>query len=242
MSFHHSFRANRPVTLLEYVISIDLLCFGCLWHRSDAFENPVIQQHYRNLEALALDMVAPEETDDLISKMEKTRHPGCCQQLLVFSFSHLLYFCFTFPVPKVEQMDIRLGPLIDEFKNMVYPFNYNPDVKPAAKRKTGKKKRQFVKFLFIKESLLCLTLLFFTCSRWWRWIWEKAKSGGVRGGAKEPHEERYHWKTDRAATERRLQAVWDSRRRVQEARTYWRSCCTSGFMMKICSHSTVNGF
>ncbi|XP_008313041.1 X-ray repair cross-complementing protein 6 isoform X1 [Cynoglossus semilaevis] len=75
-------------------------------YRSDAFENPVIQQHYRNLEALALDMVAPEETDDLI-------------------------------MPKVEQMDIRLGPLIDEFKNMVYPFNYNPDVKPAAKRKTA---------------------------------------------------------------------------------------------------------
>lgn len=74
-------------------------------YRSDAFENPVIQQHYRNLEALALDMAAPEETEDLIS-------------------------------PKVDQMDQRLGILVDEFLDMVYPPNYNPDSKPAAKRKT----------------------------------------------------------------------------------------------------------
>lgn len=74
-------------------------------YRSDAFENPVIQQHYRNLEALALDMAAPEETEDLIS-------------------------------PKVDQMDQRLGILGDEFLDMVYPPNYNPDSKPAAKRKT----------------------------------------------------------------------------------------------------------
>lgn len=74
-------------------------------YRSDAFENPVIQQHYRNLEALALDMAAPEETEDLI-------------------------------MPKVEQMDQRLGILVDEFRDMVYPANYNPDSKPAAKRKT----------------------------------------------------------------------------------------------------------
>ena len=38
-------------------------------HRKDAFENPVIQQHYRNLEALALDMNAPEDIEDLISKI-----------------------------------------------------------------------------------------------------------------------------------------------------------------------------
>lgn len=38
--------------------------------RNDAFENPVIQQHFRNLEALALDMVAPEDIEDLISKMQ----------------------------------------------------------------------------------------------------------------------------------------------------------------------------
>lgn len=74
-------------------------------YRSDAFENPVIQQHYRNLEALALDMAAPEETEDLI-------------------------------MPKVDQIDHRLGILADEFREMVYPANYNPDSKPAPKRKT----------------------------------------------------------------------------------------------------------
>lgn len=74
-------------------------------YRSDAFENPVIQQHYRNLEALALDMAAPEETEDLI-------------------------------MPKVDQIDHRLGILVDEFRDMVYPANYNPDSKPAPKRKT----------------------------------------------------------------------------------------------------------
>ncbi|XP_067344401.1 X-ray repair cross-complementing protein 6 isoform X2 [Channa argus] len=74
-------------------------------YRSDAFENPVIQQHYRNLEALALDMMAPEETEDLI-------------------------------MPKVEQIDSRLGPLVQEFKDLVYPAGYNPESKPAAKRKT----------------------------------------------------------------------------------------------------------
>ncbi|XP_026206342.1 X-ray repair cross-complementing protein 6 [Anabas testudineus] len=75
-------------------------------YRSDAFENPVIQQHYRNLEALALDMMAPEDTEDLI-------------------------------MPKVEQIDHRLGPLVQEFKDLVYPANYNPENKPAAKRKTA---------------------------------------------------------------------------------------------------------
>uniref|UniRef100_UPI0037E8AB7E X-ray repair cross-complementing protein 5-like n=1 Tax=Semicossyphus pulcher TaxID=241346 RepID=UPI0037E8AB7E len=75
-------------------------------YRSDAFENPVIQQHYRNLEALALDMVAPEDTEDLI-------------------------------MPKVEQIDRDLGPLAQEFKDLVYPEGYNPEGKPAAKRKTA---------------------------------------------------------------------------------------------------------
>ncbi|GAA6219979.1 X-ray repair cross-complementing protein 6 isoform X2 [Lates japonicus] len=74
-------------------------------YRSDAFENPVVQQHYRNLEALALDMMAPEDTEDLI-------------------------------MPKVEQIDQRLGPLVQEFKDLVYPDSYNPESKPAAKRKT----------------------------------------------------------------------------------------------------------
>ncbi|XP_041819201.1 X-ray repair cross-complementing protein 6 isoform X2 [Chelmon rostratus] len=75
-------------------------------YRSEAFENPVLQQHFRNLEALALDMMAPEDTEDLI-------------------------------MPKVDQIDHRLGPLVQEFKDLVYPANYNPESKPAAKRKTA---------------------------------------------------------------------------------------------------------
>ncbi|KAM8836353.1 X-ray repair cross-complementing protein 6 isoform 2-T2 [Spinachia spinachia] len=74
--------------------------------RCDAFENPVIQQQYRNLEALALNMMAPEDIDDLI-------------------------------MPKVDQINNRLGPLVQEFKDLVYPDNYNPESKPAAKRKTA---------------------------------------------------------------------------------------------------------
>ncbi|XP_043418671.1 X-ray repair cross-complementing protein 6 isoform X2 [Prionailurus bengalensis] len=34
-------------------------------YRSDAFENPVLQQHFRNLEALALDLMEPEQAVDL---------------------------------------------------------------------------------------------------------------------------------------------------------------------------------
>lgn len=73
-------------------------------YRSDAFENPVLQQHYRNLEALALDMMAPEAIED-------------------------------FTMPKVQMMDERLGPLVQEIKDLVYPAGYNPESKPAAKRK-----------------------------------------------------------------------------------------------------------
>lgn len=75
-------------------------------YRCDAFENPVIQQHFRNLEALALDMTAPEDTEDLI-------------------------------MPKVDQIDRRLGSLSQEFTDLVYPMGYDPEGKPAAKRKTA---------------------------------------------------------------------------------------------------------
>uniref|UniRef100_A0A8C2KH40 DNA helicase n=1 Tax=Cyprinus carpio TaxID=7962 RepID=A0A8C2KH40_CYPCA len=75
-------------------------------YKSDAFENPVLQQHYRNLEALALNMLEPEPIEDLT-------------------------------MPKVQMMDARLGPLAQEFKDLVYPPDYNPEGKPAAKRKTA---------------------------------------------------------------------------------------------------------
>uniref|UniRef100_A0AAR2KAE7 DNA helicase n=1 Tax=Pygocentrus nattereri TaxID=42514 RepID=A0AAR2KAE7_PYGNA len=79
-------------------------------YRSDAFENPVLQQHYRNLEALALDMLAPEAIED-------------------------------FTMPKVQMMDERLGPLVQEFKDLVYPADYNPEGKTAVKRKPGADKK-----------------------------------------------------------------------------------------------------
>ncbi|XP_051530259.1 X-ray repair cross-complementing protein 6 isoform X1 [Myxocyprinus asiaticus] len=73
-------------------------------YKSDAFENPVLQQHYRNLEALALNMLAPEPIED-------------------------------FTMPKVKMIDDRVGSLVQEFKDLVYPPGYNPEGKPAAKRK-----------------------------------------------------------------------------------------------------------
>lgn len=35
-------------------------------------------------------------------------------------------------------MDDRLGPLVQEFKDLVYPADYNPEGKTSAKRKPGK--------------------------------------------------------------------------------------------------------
>ncbi|KAM9388650.1 X-ray repair cross-complementing protein 6 [Phaethornis superciliosus] len=72
-------------------------------YRPDSFENPVLQQHFRNLEALALDMMEPEQAEDLT-------------------------------MPKSEEMNRRLGSLVEEFKELVYPPDYNPDGN-AVKRK-----------------------------------------------------------------------------------------------------------
>lgn len=72
-------------------------------YRSDSFENPALQQHFRNLEALALDLMQPEQVVDLT-------------------------------LPKVKAMDERLGPLVDNFKELVYPPGYNPEGK-VPKRK-----------------------------------------------------------------------------------------------------------
>ena len=38
------------------------------FNRSDSFENPVLQQHFRNLEALALDLTEPEQAVDVTCK------------------------------------------------------------------------------------------------------------------------------------------------------------------------------
>lgn len=44
------------------------LCYYDCFTRSDSFENPVLQQHFRNLEALALDLMEPEQAVDLTRK------------------------------------------------------------------------------------------------------------------------------------------------------------------------------
>lgn len=103
-------------------------------NRCDAFENPSLQQYYRNLEALALDMMAPEETEDLISKTQ----PHILLPPIVPLAWSLSHTPFLPSVPKADQMDQRLGVLADEFKDLVYPDGYNPEAsKPAAKRKSG---------------------------------------------------------------------------------------------------------
>ncbi|XP_066039703.1 X-ray repair cross-complementing protein 6 isoform X3 [Chamaea fasciata] len=75
-------------------------------YRPDSFENPVLQQHFRNLEALALDMMEPEQAEDLT-------------------------------MPKSEQMCQRLGNLVNEFKQLVYPPGYNPDGNAAVRKQAS---------------------------------------------------------------------------------------------------------
>lgn len=75
-------------------------------YRSDSFENPMLQQHFRNLEALALDLMEPEQVVDLT-------------------------------LPKVEAMNKRLGSLVDEFKDLVYPPGYSPEGKATKRKQDG---------------------------------------------------------------------------------------------------------
>lgn len=89
-------------------------------------------------------MMVPEETEDLISKMQTykqiNRDPGssCGWYNHLSSLSHTVLSLFvSVSVPKVEQINNRLGPLAQEFTDLVYPADYNPEGKPAAKRKTG---------------------------------------------------------------------------------------------------------
>lgn len=55
------------------------------------------------------------------------------------SLSYTFFTYLSLSVPKVDQINNRLGPLTDEFKDLVYPPGYNPESKPAAKRKTGQR-------------------------------------------------------------------------------------------------------
>lgn len=47
-----------------------------------------------------------------------------------------LLLCFDFLVPKIEEMDERLGSLVDEFKELVYPPDYDSKGK-APREKQG---------------------------------------------------------------------------------------------------------
>lgn len=70
--------------------------------RSESFENPVLQQHYANVEAMALDRDSPEEVTD-------------------------------FTLPDEERIEKRAGQLAQEFKDLVFPDDYEP----GSKRKGG---------------------------------------------------------------------------------------------------------
>lgn len=70
--------------------------------RSESFENPVLQQHYANVEAMALDRDSPEEVTD-------------------------------FTLPDEERIEKRAGQLAQEFKDLVFPDDYEP----GSKRKAG---------------------------------------------------------------------------------------------------------
>ncbi|XP_062989675.1 X-ray repair cross-complementing protein 6 [Elgaria multicarinata webbii] len=58
-------------------------------YRSESFENPVLQQHYMNLEALALDLLEPEKAEDLT--MPKVEVMDCRLGNLGEEFKQLVY-------------------------------------------------------------------------------------------------------------------------------------------------------
>lgn len=64
--------------------------------------------------------------------------PFCLSDFMISCFSHFTLSVLGFvSVPKVDQINQRLGPLAQEFTELVYPASYNPESKPAAKRKSG---------------------------------------------------------------------------------------------------------
>uniref|UniRef100_A0A2I3GAN1 X-ray repair cross-complementing protein 6 n=1 Tax=Nomascus leucogenys TaxID=61853 RepID=A0A2I3GAN1_NOMLE len=78
----------------------------CFTYRSDSFENPVLQQHFGNLEPLILYLMKPEQAVDLI-------------------------------LPKVEEMNKRLGSMVNEFKELVYSPDYNPEGKITKRKRNN---------------------------------------------------------------------------------------------------------
>uniref|UniRef100_UPI004038CCF5 X-ray repair cross-complementing protein 6 isoform X3 n=1 Tax=Callospermophilus lateralis TaxID=76772 RepID=UPI004038CCF5 len=123
-------------------------------YRSDSFENPVLQQHFRNLEALALDLMEPEQAVDLT-------------------------------LPKVEAMNKRLGSLVDEFKELVYPPDYNPEDKVSKRKQDdgvsgGKKPKMEVSEEELKAHIAKGTLGKLTVPM----LKEACRVHGLKGGLK----------------------------------------------------------
>lgn len=54
-----------------------------------------------------------------------------------FLFNLSLSFSLSLSVPNVNMMDQRLGSLAQEFRDLVYPADYNPEGKTGPKRKPG---------------------------------------------------------------------------------------------------------
>uniref|UniRef100_G3SIR7 Ku domain-containing protein n=1 Tax=Gorilla gorilla gorilla TaxID=9595 RepID=G3SIR7_GORGO len=82
----------------------------CFTYRSDSFENPMLQQHFGNLEPLILYLMDPEQAVDLI-------------------------------LPKVEEMNKRLGSMVNEFKELVYSPDYNPEGKITKRKRNNEGSR-----------------------------------------------------------------------------------------------------
>nr|XP_002122561.2 X-ray repair cross-complementing protein 5 [Ciona intestinalis] len=76
----------------------------------NSFDNPALQTHYKNLEAMALEKEAPDPVTD---------HTA----------------------PDVERIDRKVGPLVETFKSLVFPQNYDP-TKTATKHKSNQTTRE----------------------------------------------------------------------------------------------------
>lgn len=63
-----------------------------------------------------------------------------------------LFLCVDFPVPKVEAMDKRLGFLVDEFKELVYPPDYSPKAEVPV-RKQGEELGVDGQWVILKSCL-----------------------------------------------------------------------------------------
>ena len=86
---------------------------------------PVLQKHYRYLEAIALEHKDVDEVKDLTE-------------------------------PDLDRIERRAGNLLNEFKELVFPPDYDPEKKPGTKRKV-----QFVKLTHFEircHILFCLCM------------------------------------------------------------------------------------